>query len=321
MSASKTIVGGEQSVVPDFDESAVRAWAAAFHARTGGWPTWQSGPIPEAPGETWFTVAGALATGQRGFPPGGSLDRFVDKHFPRMIQSGTGFSVERILEWADAWHAATGRLPHSRAGEIPNTGGVRWRMVDAALRTGLGYTREPVPLLQLLIDANRPLARAPVTHTQIVFWAKAHHARTGEWPRADSGAIPEAPGETWQGINSALRDGSRCLHNSSSLARLLRRVRRAATFAHALRSQGPDGSLPRPPAGGPLFVDDILNWVSAYRARTGRWPNTRSGPIPELPGETWRSVEMALKGGTRGLPNGWSLRLLRARLEMMRKRA
>jgi hypothetical protein len=301
----------------DFDESAVRAWAAAFHARTGGWPTWQSGPIPEAPGETWFTVAGALAMGQRGFPAGGSLDRFVDKHFPRMIQSGTGFTVERILEWADAWHAATGRLPHSESGEIPNSGGVRWRMVDTALRSGLGYTREPKPLLQLLIDEKRPLARAPVTHTQILLWARAHHARTGEWPRAGSGAIPEAPGETWHGINSALLNGSRCLRGGSSLSRLFRHVRRAARLARALKSRGSDDSLP---VGGPLSVDGILAWVAAYRARTGRWPNIRSGPIPELPGETWRSVEMALRGGTRGLPSGWSLRLLRSRLEMTRKR-
>ena len=50
----------------------------------------------------------------------------------------------------------------------------------------------------------------------------------------------------------------------------------------------------------------------AYRQKTGRWPNERSGPIAEAPGETWNAVANALGGGGRGLPGGSSLgRLLR----------
>ena len=44
---------------------------------------------------------------------------------------------------------------------------------------------------------------------QILAWADAHQARTGQWPMAESGPIPEAPDETWSKVNSALRNGTR----------------------------------------------------------------------------------------------------------------
>jgi hypothetical protein len=41
----------------------------------------------------------------------------------------------------------------------------------------------------------------PLTVAQILAWADAHRARTGEWPRVLSGPIPEAPGESWRAVN------------------------------------------------------------------------------------------------------------------------
>jgi hypothetical protein len=58
---------------------------------------------------------------------------------------------------------------------------------------------------------------------QILAWADAHNARTGSWPHARSGPIPEAPGEKWAKVHSALRDGHRGLPGGDTLARLLRR--------------------------------------------------------------------------------------------------
>ena len=59
--------------------------------------------------------------------------------------------------------------------------------------------------------------RPPLTLHQILSCADAHHARAGCWPHAGSGPIPEAPGETWMAVNSALYQGRRGLPGGSSL--------------------------------------------------------------------------------------------------------
>jgi hypothetical protein len=53
----------------------VLRWARAHGRRTGEWPGRRSGPIAEAPGETWSMVDQALRYGLRGLPQGGSQFR------------------------------------------------------------------------------------------------------------------------------------------------------------------------------------------------------------------------------------------------------
>jgi hypothetical protein len=55
----------------------------------------------------------------------------------------------------------------------------------------------------------------------------------------------------------------------------------------------------RPPK---LTISQILEWADAFHSRMGHWPNVISGPIPEALGESWCSVELAMKAGRRGLP-------------------
>src|SRR5262249_43681058 len=43
----------------------ILAWADAWHARTGRWPSRESGPIPESAGNTWMAVNVALGKGHR----------------------------------------------------------------------------------------------------------------------------------------------------------------------------------------------------------------------------------------------------------------
>src|SRR5207302_1839998 len=125
---------------------------------------------------------------------------------------------------------------------------------------------------------------APYTVPLILTWADAHHRRTGAWPRHDSGAIPEAPGETWEAVETALSRGQRGLPGGSSLAQLLAAERGVRNKAR----------LP------PLTRKKILRWCDAHHSRTGRWPTQASGPIPEAPGETWLGVNHALSEGLRG---------------------
>jgi hypothetical protein len=135
-----------------------------------------------------------------------------------------------------------------------------------------------------------------LTIAQILAWADAYFRRTGKWPKPTSGPVWGVPGQTWQGIEMALRFGFRGLPGGSSLAQLLAKERGVRNPAR----------LPR------LTRRQILAWADAYFRRTGRWPSHDSGPIAGVPGETWSTVEKALRNGRRGLKGGSSLAKLLA---------
>src|SRR5581483_2073506 len=143
-----------------------------------------------------------------------------------------------------------------------------------------------------------PRQRPPLLEIeQILAWADAHHVRTGEWPRRTSGSIPESPRDHWGSVDIALTKGHRGLPGGSSLARLLHRER----------------GVRNPKALPELTTRQILAWIDAFHARSGRWPHYQSGPIEEAPGETWGAVNFALEQGRRGLPGDSSLAQLLAR--------
>lgn len=132
-----------------------------------------------------------------------------------------------------------------------------------------------------------------LTIPQILAWADDYHARLGAWPRANSGRIPEPNGTTWCAVDSALRTRSRGLKVRSSLSKLLQERR---GVRHRL-------ALP------PLRIDRILRWGDAYFAAERHWPNNDSGPIPDSGEESWRTIEDALRTGSRGLPRSSLARL------------
>ena len=66
--------------LPALTRKLVLAWADAYYHRTGHWPTHLSGPIAEAPGETWLAVEMALRQGIRGFKIRSTLFQFLRKH-------------------------------------------------------------------------------------------------------------------------------------------------------------------------------------------------------------------------------------------------
>jgi hypothetical protein len=267
---------------PDLAEDEVLAWADAFFARTGDWPMHSSGPIVEAPGETWLLVAAALALGIRGFPRGGSIPRFLEEHRGRYNMADQKFTVGQILDWADTWHARTGCWPARFAGAIPGAGGVHWEIVNQSLRKGRGVLPGGSSLRHLLAIERGVFA--PYSEEEILAWADAYRARAGHWPTYNSGPIAEAPGETWLSVQSALKTGTRGLPGGSSLARLL------------IKGRGMRSGRYLPP----LTIPQVLAWADAHHKTTGQWPTTRSGPIPQAPGETWKAVGSALGQGLRG---------------------
>src|SRR5262249_25380136 len=158
--------------------------------------------------------------------------------------------------WADAHHARTGSWPTSESGPITDAAGETWRRVDSDLRIGLRGLPGGSSLARLLAGqrgVRNPAPPPPLEPKHGLAWADAHHQRSGGWPTSESGAIPEAPGETWRRVDTALRLGARGLQGSSSLAQLLAR-QRGVRNVHGLR---------------PLSVDRILSWADSHHRRTG----------------------------------------------------
>src|SRR5262249_16300823 len=97
----------------------ILAWADAHQQRTGNWPHPPSGPIPDAPGETWMAAESALRYGCRGLPGDSSLARLLAEHRGvRNIQQLPPLTLEQIVAWADACYQRTGRWPRPASGPI-----------------------------------------------------------------------------------------------------------------------------------------------------------------------------------------------------------
>jgi len=290
-------------VPPDLAHFAIAhilATADAWHARHGKWPHADSGPVHEGAGLTWYGVSSALRIGFYGLPGGSSLARLLEAHrgVPNK-QALPPLAAEQILEWAGLHKERTGRWPTKGSGAIAGTPGETWSAVDTALRDGNRGLPGGSSLARLFADGRgrRNCKRTPLlAEARILEWADKHHARTGEWPRRNSGTVLDAPGETWGGVSSALSAGIRSLPGGSSLAAFLakhRGVRNRKKLPH-------------------LGKEQILAWADAYRERHGSWPRGNSGPIEGTQGETWMAVDVALYAGQRGLPGDTTLARLLA---------
>ena len=277
-------------------------WVDVHYERTGRWPVSSSGRILDAPGESWLAVSLALMRGSRGLLERSSLSELLKTH--RGIKSKSGvppLSIPQILTWADAYHARTGKWPNPLAGPIPEAPGESWRKMQGALVKG-GRGLPCGSSLAQLLAAHRGLRnshRPPdLSLAQILVWADAFHARTGRWPKPGSGSIPEAPGESWQAVEAALKAGKRGFKGGSDLTELLAEHR--------------DWSLMRRPQ---CEGSQVPAWANEFHASTGRWPKRHDGPIPESPRESWMGVHRALQSARRGLPRYSSLTsFLRARM-------
>ena len=287
--------------LPPLSEEHILAWADAHFQRTGSWPTGTGGPIVEAPGETWTAVNVALSHGQRRLPGGSSLPLLLaEKRGARNTWTIPTLSIEQILMWADDYHHRCGKWPNLESGSIVGTEKETWNGINQALKKGYRGLQGGLSLAKLLASqrgARNPYSLPPLSRKLILRWADAYRKRMGTWPTKESGPIPESTQETWSSVDAALRVGNRGLQKGSSLARLLSEFR---------DRRNPLG-LPR------LSFKKILAWADAHIARTGKWPNRNSGPIPEAPGETWKNIDGALWQGHRGLLGGSSLLRLLSR--------
>jgi hypothetical protein len=262
-----------------------------------------SGLVTAGPlGLTWRALDSALRLGFRGLAGGSSLAQLLAEHrHVRNPYQLPRLNRQQILAWADGHQKRTGAWPTAQSVPVTGAPGETWRALDSALRVGLRGLPGGLSLARLLAEERgvRNLQALPrLTPGQVLAWADAHYRRTGEWPSHVPFPVEDSSGETWAGLDTALRHGRRGLPGGSSLARLLAQER-------GVRNPK---ELPR------LTVRQIRTWARAHRRRTGDWPTRRSGPVAEAPGETWSAIDHALGQGYRGLPAGLSLsRLLAAR--------
>jgi hypothetical protein len=281
--------------LPPLTADQILAWADAHLQRTGNWPTQNSGPVNEAPGETWKAIDLALLRGSRGLSSGSSLTRLLaERRGIRNPQGLTPLTVDQILVWADARSTLTGEWPKRTSGSIHGSPGDTWSAVDVALANGargLGGGSSLARLLAEHRNVRNRKALPPLSINRILEWADAHFHRRGEWPTIKSGSVFGVSDETWAKLSSYLTRGSRGLPGDSTLARLLAEHR-------GVRN-------PRNPPS--LTVDQISAWADEHFKRAGAWPSVKSGAIEGAPGETWNGVEQALRVGRRGLPGGSSL--------------
>jgi hypothetical protein len=286
----------------------ILSWADAYREVAGRWPTVKAGRIRQAPFESWIKVDMALRLGLRDLPGGSSLAQLLAEHRgARNPQAPSLLTVDQILHWADEYYRRTGAWPTSQSGPIPGSDGEKWKGIDRALRMGIRHLPGGSSLARVLAEHRGRYLRTQLPmlrEEQILQWADAHRERTGRWPSRAAGPIPAAPGETWAGIDRALREGSRGLHRGSSLALFLAERR------------GARNAWTRPN----LAIAQILAWADAFHERTGGWPQTQSGPILEAPEETWRAVNLALFKGGRGLGGGSTLAQLLAAERGVRNR-
>ncbi|MFH1971152.1 MAG: hypothetical protein ABIJ05_02080, partial [Patescibacteria group bacterium] len=100
--------------------------------------------------------------------------------------------------------------------------------------------------------------------------------------------------DTWASIDSALLEGLRGLQGNSSLPKLLQE--RLGVKNHM--------NLPK------YSKEQIFYWIKQYFAKYKKYPNRATGKIEfakdKYKSDTWASVDVALRRGTRGLIEGSS---------------
>jgi hypothetical protein len=208
----------------------------------------------------------------------------------RECQERKGWLTEdKVWEAAQAWYKKHGEWPTQRSrGSIPELPEDTWVQIDSAFRNGIrGLPKSSLSIhLASRGVLNRNGKRVLQGEAEVWKVAQAWYKKHGEWPSAgDPRKISELPGYTWAAIDSLLRRGGKGLPGGSSISVLL-----ASKGVINLNSKAD------------LTEDKIWKVAQGWHKKHGEWPTQRSrGSIPELPGDTWSSINAALRVNRRGL--------------------
>jgi hypothetical protein len=209
---------------PPLSEALILTWADEHHRRTGSWPRRDDGAIRGSKGDTWLAVDTALSRERRGLVGKSSLAALLarSRGVPNPAQP-LPLTEDLILGWVDAHRQRTGSWPRARNGPVLDAPGETWPAINKALHEGHRTLPGGSSLAELLVrrrGVRNNWHLPPLTERQVLAWARAHQARTGRWPTGGAGPVHEAPEETWEGMDAALRKGRRGLPGGSSLRKL-----------------------------------------------------------------------------------------------------
>jgi hypothetical protein len=176
---------------------------------------------PSRRGGIWRAVCLALWQDLRGLPGGDLLARRRGRRnraaLPRLTE-------RLILSWAERHQQRTGERRTQMSGAVGDAPGENWKTLDSALRRGWRGLRGGTTLAELLARrrGRRPhKARPELSAERVLAWAQAYRTLYGAWPTVRARAVG-GTGETWLGLDLALRNGNRGLPGGSSLSRLLK---------------------------------------------------------------------------------------------------
>ncbi len=207
--------------LPRLSISQILEWADAYHAENAQWPTRLSGEIPDTP-DTWLSIDSAIRRASRGLRGKSSLPRLLaNKRGVKPRLNARPLSLDQVVALARKWHQRTGKWPNRQSGEIDSSG-ENWASIDSALRNGSRGLPGGSSITDMLVQhcGVRDSKHLPaLSISQVVKWATEFHAKRGQWPTREDGAVFDT-GETWGGIDAALRRGSRGIGKKTSLPRL-----------------------------------------------------------------------------------------------------
>ena len=107
--------------------------------------------------EIWAAVDSALKFGRRGLPGGSSLTALFGRSLdPAARGKRPDLTVEKVLAWADAHRAATGRWPTLTSGPVHGEPGEKWVNLDMALRRGRRGLPGGTNLSRLITERGEP---------------------------------------------------------------------------------------------------------------------------------------------------------------------
>jgi len=303
---------------PELTIDQILSWMDEHYARTGEWPTIESGPVAADPSETWSAVDSAISHKLRGFPYVSSLFRLAVDFRGMEDPKSVSLTVPEIIGWIQAYVVRHGRYPTGSSERVEECPSKVWRNIDRALKFGyLGLSpgqslaklredlieREALPKLR----PHRPSEQQPLREAQITELILSYLSQHGKYPSAHSGPIIGGPQMTWGTLNKSLRDGAYCLPGGQSLRVLIDELIAKGTLPDLQNRRSPERTAP-------LSVDMIANWIEEYATAHGRYPTCKSGTIDGAPEETWRAIDEALIHGRRGLPGGRNLTGLKQEL-------